>query len=152
MENFVAWFGPVDKILAQNVLSAPLVAYLLLGLVVLNMLGRALEYRQHQSQAESGDWQDVTRHPLRVGTNFLLIVGAFYYMTIAHHGGLVFSMLVATVFVTDLFEFESRQVEVRNDRSLTPPKGAVTASILMLAYILFQTFFFVVAPFWSQVV
>ncbi|PSP37678.1 hypothetical protein BRC71_12035 [Halobacteriales archaeon QH_7_65_31] len=152
MENFVAWFGPVDDLLAQNVLSAPLIAYLLLGLVVLNMIGRALEYKQHQSQAASGDWRDVTRHPLRVGTNFLLVVGAFYYMTIAHHGGLVFSTLVVSVFLTDLFEFESRQVEVRNDRELTAPKGAVTASVFALAYILFQTFFFVVAPFWSQVV
>jgi len=152
MESFVAWFGPVDDLLAQNVLSAPLIAYLLLGLVVLNMIGRALEYKQHQSQAASGDWRDVTRHPLRVGTNFLLVVGAFYYMTIAHHGGLVFSTLVVSVFLTDLFEFESRQVEVRNDRELTAPKGAVTASVFALAYILFQTFFFVVAPFWSQVV
>ena len=151
MEHFVSLFGPVDAILAREVLAAPVIAYLLLGLLVANMVGRIVEYKQHQSQAEEG-WEAIGRHPLRVGTSFLLVVGSFYYMTVHHHGGLVFSTLVLGVFITDLFEFESRQVEARNDRELDAPKGAITASLVALLYILYQTLFFVVAPLWNSVV
>jgi hypothetical protein len=65
---------------------------------------------------------------------------------------MVFSILFLGVFITDLFEFESRQVEVRNDRPLDAPKGAIAASVLALLYILYQTLFFVVAPVWNAVV
>jgi hypothetical protein len=152
MEHFVSLFGPIDAILARSVGPAPVIAYLLLGLLLANMLGRGLEHRQHKSQAESGDWKDITRHPLRVATSFLLVVGSFYYLTVAPHGGMVFSVLFLGVFITDLFEFESRQVEVRNDRPLDAPKGAIAASVLALLYILYQTLFFVVAPVWNAVV
>ena len=152
MENFVSLFGPIDAILARSLGPAPVIAYLLLGLLLANMLGRALEYRRQQSAADSGDWTGITRHPLRVATSFLLVVGAFYYMTVQHHGGMVFSILVLGMFVTDLFEFESRQVEVRNDRELDTPKGAIAASVLALLYILYQTLFFVIAPVWNSVI
>jgi hypothetical protein len=152
MEHFVSLFGPIDAILSRTVIAAPLIAYLLLGLLLANMVGRILEHNRHQSQAESGDWQQLTRHPLRVATSFLLVVGSFYYLTIAPHGGMVFSVLVLGVFITDLFEFESRQVEVRNDRALDKPKGAIAASFLALLYILYQTLFFVIAPVWNAVV
>lgn len=152
MEHFVSLFGPIDAILARSVGPAPVVAYLLLGLLLANMLGRGLEYRQHQSQAASGDWREITRHPLRVGTNVLLVVGSFYYLTIAPHGGMVFSVLFLGVFISDLFEFESRQVEVRNDRELDAPKGAIAASVIALLYILYQTLFFIIAPVWNAVI
>lgn len=152
MEHFVSLFGPIDAILARSLGPAPVIAYLLLGLLVTNMLSRGLEHRQHRAQAESGDWRDITRHPLRVATSFLLVVGSFYYLTVEPHGGMVFSVLFLGVFITDLFEFESRQVEVRNDRSLDAPKGAIAASVLALLYILYQTLFFVIAPVWNAVV
>lgn len=152
MEQFVSLFGPIDAILARTVIAAPLIAYGLLGLLVVNMLGRALEHARHKSQAESDDWRQLSRHPLRVATSFLLVVGSFYYLTVEPHGGMVFSVLVLGVFVTDLFEFESRQVEVRNDRSIDAPKGAIAASFLALLYILYQTLFFVIAPVWNSVV
>ncbi|MFC7177281.1 DUF7313 family protein [Halosegnis marinus] len=145
-------FGPIDAVLAQPVLEAPLIAYVLLGLLVLNMVGRAVEHSRHKSEAESGDWTQLSRHPLRVATSFLLVVGSFYYLTVAPHGGMVFSVLVLGVFLTDLFEFESRQVEVRNDRTLDTPKGAIAASVLALLYILYQTLFFVIAPVWNAVI
>lgn len=151
MESFVSLFGPVDAILAREVLAAPVIAYLLLGLLVVNMVGRIVEYKQLETQAAEG-WEAMRRHPLRVGTSFLLIVGSFYYMTVHHHGGLVFSTLVLGIFITDLFEFESRQVEARNDRGLDKPKGAIVASLVALLYILYQTLFFVVAPVWNAVV
>ncbi|MFB6117553.1 hypothetical protein [Halosegnis sp.] len=151
MENFVSLFGPVDAILAREVLAAPVIAYLLLGLLVANMVGRIAEYKQLEAQAEEG-WEAMQRHSLRVATGFLLVVGSFYYMTVHHHGGLVFSTLVLGMFITDLFEFESRQVEARNDREIDKPKGAIVASFVALLYILYQTLFFVIAPAWNAVV
>ncbi|WP_255196773.1 DUF7313 family protein [Halorarius litoreus] len=146
MEPFVSLFGPIDAILA------PYIAYVLLALLLVNMFARVLEFRQHQQQAESGDWKNLTRHPLRVGTNFLLVVGSFYYLTVHQHGGLVFAALFLGVFVTDLFEFESRQVEVRRGVDLDRPKGAIAASVLALLYISYQTLFFIIAPVWNGIV
>jgi hypothetical protein len=146
MEPFVSLFGPIDAILA------PYIAYILLALLLVNMFGRILEFRQHKRQAETGDWKNLTRHPLRVGTNFLLIAGAFYYLTVHQHGGMVFAVLFLGVFVTDLFEFESRQVEVRRGVELDRPKGAIAASVLALLYISYQTLFFIIAPVWNGIV
>lgn len=146
MEPFVSLFGPIDAILA------PYIVHVLLALVVVNMVGRALEFRQHKRQAESGDWTDLTRHPLRVGTNVLLVVGSFYYLSVHQHGGMVFAILFLGVFISDLFEFEARQVEVRREVELERPKGAIAASVLALLYIAFQSLFFVVAPIWNTIV
>lgn len=146
MEPFVSLFGPIDAILA------PYIAYVLLALLLVNMVGRILEFRQHQRQAESGDWKNLSRHPIRVGTNVLLVVGSFYYLTVHHHGGMVFSILFLGVFITDLFEFESRQVEVRRGEELDRPFGSIAASVLALLYISFQTLFFIVAPVWNSII
>lgn len=146
MEPFVSLFGPIDTLLA------PVIEYLLLGLLVLNMVGRGIEYSQHVSQAAEGGDEAITRNPIRVGTNFLLVVGSFYYMTVHHHGGMVFSVLVLGLFITDLFEFESRKVEARRGIEIERPKGAIAASVLALVYIGYQSLFFLVAPFWNAVV
>ena len=146
MEPFVSLFGPIDTLLA------PVIAYLLLGLLVVNMVGRGIEYSQHVAQAAEGGDEAITRNPIRVGTNFLLVVGSFYYTTVHHHGGLVFSVLVLGLFVTDLFEFESRKVEARRGIDIERPKGAIAASFLALLYIGYQSLFFLIAPFWNAVV
>lgn len=139
-------FGPVDTFLG------PFIEYVLLALLVVNIGARALEYGQIKSQVSDDGSEAVSRHPLRVGTNFLLLVGAFYYMTVHHHGGMVFSVLVLGLFLTDLFEFESRKVEARREIDLERPKGAIAASMLALLYIAYQTLFFVIAPVWNGIV
>ncbi|MEF8869207.1 MAG: hypothetical protein V5A85_11870 [Haloarculaceae archaeon] len=146
MEPFVSLFGPIDTLLA------PVIEYLLLGLLVVNMVGRGIEYSQHVSQAAEGGAEAIERNALRVGTSFLLIVGSFYYLTVQHHGGMVFSVLVLGLFITDLFEFESRKVEARRGIDVERPKGAIAASFLALLYIGYQSLFFLVAPFWNAVV
>lgn len=146
MEPFVSLFGPIDAILA------PYITYILLVLLLANMGARVLEFKQHEEQAQSGDWKDITRHPLRVATSFLLIVGSFYYLTVHQHGGMVFAILVLGIFITDLFEFESRQVEVRQGVDLDRPFGSISASALALLYILYQTLFFVIAPVWNAII
>lgn len=145
MAPSVTLFGPIDTVIG------PYIEFLLLGLVVLNMGARAIEYERHVQQAAEGP-EAVTRHPIRVATNFLLVIGAFYYTTVHYHGGVVLSMLVVGLFITDIFEYESRKVEARRDIDLERPKGAIAASALVLLYITFQTLFFLVKPIWNAVI
>jgi hypothetical protein len=145
-EPLVNLFGPLDTYLG------PYIEYVLLALLVVNIGARALEYGRIRQQAADGGADAITRHPLRVSTNLLLVVGSFYYMTVHHHGGLVFSTLVLGIFITDLFEFESRKVEARREIAIERPKGAIAASMLALLYIAYQTLFFVIQPVWSSIV
>jgi len=146
MEPFVSLFGPIDRVLAEYI------TVVLLALLIVNVIGRAMEYGQVKRQASEDGPEAVSRHPLRVGTNFLLVVGSFYYLTVHHHGGMVFSILVVGLFVTDLFEFEARKVEARREIGIDRPKGAIAASLLALAYIAYQSLFFLIAPYWNAVV
>lgn len=141
MDPSVTLFGPVDTFLA------PVLIYLLLVLAVLNMAGRAIEYKQLKRQAEAGA-DALARHPLRVGTNFLLVVGGFYLLTVERHAGIIISLFAVTLVLADLFEFESRKVEVRQDWDLESPKGSIGASVIMLLYIVYQVFDRVF-PFWE---
>mgnify|MGYP000412781659 CR=1 FL=1 len=145
MEPFVSLFGPID-------LLAPYIEFVLLGLLVVNMAVRGWEHSQHVSQAEEGGADAIEQNSLRVATDFLLVLGAFYYVTVHHHGGLIFSVLVLGLFITDLFEFEARKVEARRGIEIEAPKGAIAASFLALLYIAFQSVFFLVAPVWNAVV
>jgi hypothetical protein len=145
-EPLVNLFGPVDTVLG------PYIEYVLLVLLVVNIGARALEYERIKSQVADGGADAVSRHPIRVGTNVLLLVGSFYYMTVHHHGGMVFSIIVLGLFLTDLFEFESRKVEARREIDIERPKGAIAASILALMYIGYQTLFFVIKPVWSSII
>lgn len=144
MEPSVTLFGPVDTLLA------PVLVYVLLVLIVLNMIGRGLEYARIRSQSEEGA-EALSRHPLRVATNFLLVVGGFYFLTVERHAGMVVSLLVLGVFVTDLFEFESRKVEVRQGWEVERPWGGIAASLVAFLYILYQVFA-TVFPFWEVVI
>lgn len=146
MEPSVPIFGPIDTLLA------PYIAYILLVLVVVNMASRAMEHNQHVRQANDGSAEDITRNPIRVATNVALVLGGFYYATVHYHAGVVFSMLVVGLFITDLFEIESRRVEARREIEIERPKGAITASVLVLLYIAYQTLFFLIAPYWNAVV
>ena len=114
MDPSVTLFGPVDTYLA------PVIGYVMLGLVVLNMVARGIEYDRIVDRAEEGA-EAISRHPLRVATNFLLVVGAFYYLTVHRHAGMIVSPLVVTLFLTDFFEFEARKVEARQGLDVDRP-------------------------------
>ena len=145
MDPSVTLFGPVDTYLA------PVIGYVMLVLIVLNMVGRSIEYSRIASQAEKGA-EAISRHPLRVATNFLLVVGGFYYLTVERHAGMIVSLLVVGLFLTDFFEFESRKVEARQGWNVERPWGAIGASAVALLYIAYQALFFLVRPYWSAVV
>lgn len=149
-------FGPVDSLLGSAVTSEILVIELvLLVLVLANMGARAWAHRRHVSQVERARDADGTatddedlepdealsRSPLHLATNLLLVLGALYYVTLAHHAGMVLSVLVIGVVLTDVFEFESRKVEARRELPLDRPKAAVLGSVLALVYLGYVTLF-----------
>ena len=146
MEGFASLFGVVDEVLR------PYIGLLILVLVLVNIVARALEYRSIVSDARDGGVDAVSRNAVRVATNFLLVVLSFYYATVEFHAGTVLSILVVGMVITDLFEFESRLVEIRQEFSIDRPNAAIAASVLVLLYISYLTLFQFIKPYWSQVV
>jgi len=145
MEPSVTLFGPIDTVVG------PYIEYVILVLVLANIATRAMEYSQHVEQARE-EAEAITRSAPRVATNALLVVSSFYYLTLHAHAGMVMSVLVLGMVVTDVFEFESRLVEARRDIEIERPKGAIAASVLVLLYAGFQSLFFLVAPVWDAIV
>ena len=146
MEPFASLFGPVDALLA------PYIEYVILVLVLVNIGARALEYRSIKKEVREGGVEAVSRSAARVATDILLIVSAFYFTTVEYHAGMVLSMLVVGLVLTDLFEFESRLVEARRDLEIERPKAAIAASVLLLAYSAYTSLFFLVKGIWNSVI
>lgn len=142
----VSLFGPLDALLGNNVV------YLLFVLAVANVVTRALAHRRHVSQATNGGADAMSRFFPHVISNVLLVLASFYYLTLHHHGGIVTSILVLGLFLTDFFEFEARKVEAREDLPLERPSGAIVASLIVLLYAAYLSLFFVIAPIWFQIV
>lgn len=146
MEPFASLFGPVDALLA------PYIEYVILVLVLVNIGARALEYRSIKKEVREGGVEAVSRSAARVATDILLIVSAFYFTTVEYHAGMVLSMLVVGLVLTDLFEFESRLVEARRDLEIERPKAAIAASVLLLAYSAYTSLFFLIEGIWNSVI
>jgi hypothetical protein len=138
-------FGPLDTMVG------PWITELVLVLAVLNAGTRWRAHRRHRNQAADGA-ESLDRDRLHMLSNVLLLLASFYYLSIHPHGGMVMSVLVVTLIVTDLFEFESRLVEVRGEFDLDPPRAAVAASVLVIGYAAYASLFFVVKPIWSAIV
>jgi len=153
MQPSVTLFGPLDAIMGNTAPGGALVIeYVLLALVVVNLLTRQLAHRKHNAQYEEGGSEAISRHPIHVASNIVLLLTSFYYMTLHHHGGLVMSVLVLGVLITDFFEFESRKVEARRDLDLERPKGSLVAVALVLLYAAYQSLFWVIEGPWSAIV
>jgi len=134
MEPFVNIFGALDTL--HNFIEP-----VLLALVLANMVTRFLAHNRHVAQYEDGGADAISRFIPHELTNVLLMLASFYYVTVNHHGGVILSMFVAGLLVTDLFEFESRKVEARRDLALDRPKGALSLWVLSLLYLGYQMLF-----------
>lgn len=139
-------FGPIDTIVG------PQIEHVLLVLALANVAARAVAHRTTVRQAETGGVEAIERHPALVGTNILLVFGVFYYTTLHYHAGVVISTLVLGMVLTDFFEFEARRVEARQDLPIERPKGAIAASLLVVSYAAYLSLFFLVRPYWTQIV
>jgi hypothetical protein len=140
----VTLFGPIDTLLA------PYIEYVLLALVVLNFVSRRVAHSAHKRQAENDE--ELSRHPFHSFTTWGLVLLSFYYLTLHHHAGMMLSILVLGTFLADFFEFEARKVEVREGKELETPKGALVTGTFTLLYIGYLTVFFLIKPYWSQVI
>jgi hypothetical protein len=129
----VSLFGPLDALVGDHI------EYVLLAVVLANLVTRVLAHRQHVRQAAEGGADAMTRFLPHTISNVLLVLVSFYYLTLHHHGGIVASVLVLGLFITDFLEFEA-------------PKGAIAASLLTLTYVAYQSLFFVIEPVWSALV
>ncbi len=143
-------FGPVDALLGGT--EHPAILYVLIVLAVANVITRAIAHRSHVKQAREDGADAISQYPAHVATSILLILGSFYLATVEVHAGTVLSVLVVGMFITDLFELEARRVEVRNDRPIRRPNGAIAASVLVVLYAGYISLFFVIAPVWNAIV
>lgn len=140
-----ALFGPIDTVLA------PVVEYVLLILVIVNLATRHLAHQSHVKQARDGSEQ-IKRHRVHEAVNVILLFTSFYYLTLDYHQGVVLSVLVLGMMVTDFFEYESRKVEAREELEIELPKGAIFGSLLVFAYTAYVSLFFLIEPFWTAIV
>lgn len=140
-----ALFGPLDAVLA------PVIEPLLLVLVIANMGTRLLAHREHVRQAEAGA-ESLSRHRLHETSNVVLVLASFYFMTVEPHPGTVLSVIVLGTVLADFFEFEGRQVELRQEWTLDAPKAAIAGSVLALVYVAYLSLFFLVRPYWELLV
>jgi hypothetical protein len=129
----------------------PYIAHVVLALVVVNMLTRIRAHSVHQRAVDDGA-EELSRYFPHSVTTIALVLGSFAFLVIEPHGGMVMSVLAVGLFLTDFFEFESRQVEARNDMTFERPKGAVAASVLALLYAGYQSLFVFVEPLWNAVI
>ena len=139
--------GPIDTLFAD------IIEYVVFALVLVNMGTRWWAYRDYRKQARSDDYdEELSRNWLHEVSNVVLVLGSFYLLSLHHHAGMVLSTLVLGLFVTDFFEFEAREVELRSDEKLSSPKGALSASFVVFLYAGYLSVFFLIEPLWTQVI
>jgi hypothetical protein len=144
---------PLQFVVPVGALDAlePYIAHVVLALVVVNMLTRIRAYAVHSQQVVDGA-DELRRHTPHALSTVALVLASFVFLLVEPHGGMVMSVIAVGLLLTDFFEFESRQVEARNDMTFERPKGAVAASILALLYAGYQSLFIFVQPVWNAIV
>lgn len=135
--------GPID-------LLEPYIKYLVLILVIANMATRHREYRQHVDAVENDD-DTLERYQPHVASNVALVLASFYLLSVEYHSGVVMSVLVLGLFISDFFEFEARRAEVRNDLELERPKASIFASGVAFLYAAYLAVFFIIEPAWRLI-
>lgn len=133
-------FGPVDAVLA------PVIEWVLLGLVAVNLVTRHHLHRTHRRALESAGADAIRHTRLHMASNLLLVLVTFYFYTLHLHYGTIVSVLVVGLVLTDFFEIESRRVEARTDEPLDLPKAAITLSAILLLYVGYVALYFVIEP------
>ena len=132
---------------------AGVLPYVILVVVLVNVVTRLLAQRSFERAAAEGDDDDaLSRYLPHETVNVLLIVLSFAFMIVEPHGGMVLSVLVVGMVISDFFEYESRRVEARNDLEMDKPNSAIVASVLVIAYAGYQALFFLIEPIWSSII
>jgi hypothetical protein len=127
------------------------IPFAVLVLVLVNMATRHRAHGAYRDAVEDGA-ESLSRYRPHAATNLLLLFVSFTYLVVDPHSGMVTTVLVAGVFLSDFFEFEARNVEARNGLEFERPKAAIAASVLTLLYAAYVSLFFLVKPYWQMVV
>jgi hypothetical protein len=129
----------------------PYIAHVVLVLVLVNMFTRIRAHAVHERRVTDGA-EELSRYTPHSASTLALVLASFVYLIVEPHGGMVMSVIAVGLLLTDFFEFESRQVEARNDLAFERPKGAVAASLLALLYAGYQSLFVFVEPLWNAII
>ncbi|WP_458187330.1 DUF7313 family protein [Haladaptatus sp. NG-WS-4] len=143
--QLLSLLGPLDVL-------EPFVEYVVLALVLVNMVTRMLAFRNYKKQSRDDDRETLDRWIPHELSNVALVLASFYLLTLHHHAGIVLSTLVLGLFLTDFFEVEARAVEMRRGVPLDRPKGAVTASVVVLLYAAYLSLFIFIKDYWNAIV
>lgn len=132
---------------------AGVLPYVILVVVLVNVVTRLLAQRSFERAADEGDDDEaLSRYLPHETVNVLLILLSFAFMIVEPHGGMVLSVLVVGMVISDFFEYESRRVEARNNLEMDRPNSAIVASALVIAYAGYQALFFLIEPIWSSII
>jgi hypothetical protein len=145
MLQFAVPIGAIEAV-------GPYIPHVVLALVLVNLLTRIRAHGVHTRQVEEEETGELSRYPPHSLSSVALVFASFAFLLVEPHGGMVLSVLVVAMFVADVFEFEARKVEARNDMEFERPKGAIAASVVVLLYAGFQSLFKYVEPVWSAIV
>ncbi len=142
---------PLQFLVPLGWLSAvgPVLPFAILVMAFANLATRHFQHKRHVVQADAGD--GVERYTLHTITNVGLLLLSALFTIHAPTGGTILSVLVVTMLLADMFEFESRNVEARNDMAVEAPKSAIVASGLVLLYAAYYALFFVVEGIWNTI-
>lgn len=128
----------------------PILPFAILVLGMANLVTRYLAHQTHVQQAKTAD--QVERYSPNSVTGIGLVFLSLVLIPYQPTGGTVLSILTITMLMADLFEFEARNVEARNEMTVERPKSALFASALVLLYAGYYSLFFLIRPFWRLVV
>jgi hypothetical protein len=125
----------------------PIIPLAILTLAVANMGTRLLSHRKHKQQAVDNDADSLDRYTPHVFTTTGLVILGMLFTLYKPIGGMILMIPVIGLFITDFFEFESREVEARNDMEFERPKAALGVSVLLLIYAAYFGLQFLYAPY-----
>ena len=123
----------------------PLLPVAILTLVVVNLITRLLSHRKHKQQV-AADSEELDRYPPHVFTTTGVVVLGLLFTIYRPTSGMILMVPVIGLFITDFFEYESREVEARNDMTFEQPKAGIAVSLLVLVYAAYYALPFLYEP------
>ena len=129
----------------------PIIPLAILALAVANMGTRLLSHRKHRQQAVDSDADSLDRYTPHVFTTTGLVILGMLFTLYKPISGMIMMIPVIGLFITDFFEYESREVEARNDMEFERPKAALGVSVLLLIYAGYYGLSFIYEPYLDMI-
>ena len=126
----------------------PMLPFAILVLALANLVTRHLAHSSHVEQAESADSLD--QYLPHIITNVGLVLVCLLFTLVQPTGGAILSTIAVTMFIADLFEFEARNLEARNDMKIERPKSSLLASSIVVLYAFYYVLTVLGATFWGS--